>query len=173
MNRADKAQLLQWIVRDLGEAFAGIESNPLVCGGEPCIVRTRIPVWLLVQARNLGMSDADILKTHPTLRAEDLVDACRTSYSGMLHCEPHTTNTEGSHAGLRPCTFDQSVMGGRACIRCMRITVSLVVNLVANGMTTNEIVEAYPYLEPEDVGQALRFAVWLAEETAHPIELAL
>jgi uncharacterized protein (DUF433 family) len=72
MNRADKAQLLQWIVQDLGDAFPGIESNPQVCGGESCIGRTRIPVWLLVQARNLGMSEADILRSYPTLRAEDL-----------------------------------------------------------------------------------------------------
>ena len=75
MSRADKAQLLQWIVRDLGDAFPGIESDPLVCGGESCIVRTRIPVWLLVQARNLGMSEADILRSYPTLRAEDLANA--------------------------------------------------------------------------------------------------
>lgn len=75
MSRAEKAQLLQWIVRDLGESFPGIESNPLVCGGESCIVRTRIPVWLLVQARNLGMSEADILRSYPTLRAEDLANA--------------------------------------------------------------------------------------------------
>ncbi|MGQ9628291.1 MAG: DUF433 domain-containing protein [Anaerolineae bacterium] len=48
MTRAEKMQLLQWVVRDLGDAFPGIESNPDVCGGEPCIVRTRIPVWVLV-----------------------------------------------------------------------------------------------------------------------------
>ncbi|MEW6350889.1 MAG: DUF433 domain-containing protein [Thermodesulfobacteriota bacterium] len=75
MSRADKAQLLQWIVRDLGDAFPGIESNPGVCGGEPCIVRTRIPVWVLVRARQLGMSEADMLRSYPTLRAEDLADA--------------------------------------------------------------------------------------------------
>ncbi len=69
-------------------------------------------------------------------------------------------------------TFDQNVMGGKACIRGMRITVSLVVNLVANGMGTEEIIEAYPYLEPDDIRQALRFAAWLAEETVHPIEVA-
>ena len=45
-------------------------------------------------------------------------------------------------------TFDPHVMGGRACIRRMRITVSLVVSLVANGMTIPEIIDAYPYLEP-------------------------
>jgi len=62
-------------------------------------------------------------------------------------------------------------MGGRACLGGMRITVSLIVNLVANGMTIAEILEAYPYLEPEDVGQALQYAAWLAEETVHPLEL--
>jgi len=75
MKRAEKAQILQWIVRDLGEAFPGIESNPHVCGGEPCIVRTRIPVWLLVRARQLGTNEADLLRCYPTLRAEDLANA--------------------------------------------------------------------------------------------------
>lgn len=65
-------------------------------------------------------------------------------------------------------TFDPNVMSGRACIRGMRVTVSLVLNLVANGMSTEEITEEYPYLEPEDVSQALRYAAWLAEETVHP-----
>jgi uncharacterized protein (DUF433 family) len=69
-------------------------------------------------------------------------------------------------------TFDPQVMGGRACIRGMRVTVSLVVNLVANGMSAEEIVENYPYLEQEDVHQALRYAPWLTEETVHPLELA-
>jgi uncharacterized protein (DUF433 family) len=75
MTRAEKAQVLQWVVRDLGESFPGIESTPGVCGGEPCIVRTRIPVWLLVQARRLGASEADLLRSYPTLRAEDLANA--------------------------------------------------------------------------------------------------
>jgi len=75
MTRAEKAQLLQWVVRDLGEAFPDIESAPGVCGGEPCIVRTRIPVWVLEQARRLGASEADLLGYYPILRAEDLVSA--------------------------------------------------------------------------------------------------
>jgi uncharacterized protein (DUF433 family) len=75
MSRAEKAQLLQWVVRDLGDAFPGIESTPGVCGGEPCIVRTRIPVWVLEQARRLGASEAEILRSYPSLRAEDLVHA--------------------------------------------------------------------------------------------------
>jgi uncharacterized protein (DUF433 family) len=67
-------------------------------------------------------------------------------------------------------TFDPQVMSGRACLRGMRITVALIVNLVANGMTVAEILEAYPYLESEDVRQALQYAAWLAEETVHPLE---
>lgn len=75
MSRGEKAQLLQWIARDLGDAFPGIESTPGVCGGEPCIVRTRIPVWVLEQARRLETSEADILRCYPTLRAEDMANA--------------------------------------------------------------------------------------------------
>jgi len=75
MTRAEKAQLLQWVVRDLGDAFPGVDSIPGVCGGEPCIVRTRIPVWVLEQARRLGTSEAELLQCYPTLRAEDLVHA--------------------------------------------------------------------------------------------------
>ena len=75
LTRAEKAQLLQWAARDLGDAYPGIETNPQVAGGEPCIVRTRIPVWVLVQARRFGTSEADLLRSYPTLRAEDLANA--------------------------------------------------------------------------------------------------
>ena len=74
--------------------------------------------------------------------------------------------------GFERITFDPNVMGGRACVRGMRVTVSLVLNLVASGMSTEEITEAYSYLEPEDVGQALRYAAWLAEETPLPLRQA-
>ena len=75
MTRAEKAQLLQWVVRDLGDAFPGIDSSPGVCGGEPCVVRTRIPVWVLERARRMGTSEADLLNSYPSLRAEDLANA--------------------------------------------------------------------------------------------------
>ena len=75
MTRAEKAQVLQWVVRDLGDAFPGIESTPGVCGGDPVIVRTRIAVWVLEQARRQGASDADLLRAYPVLRAEDLANA--------------------------------------------------------------------------------------------------
>ncbi len=67
-------------------------------------------------------------------------------------------------------TFNPNVMGGRACIRGLRVTVSLVLNLVANGMTTEEIVEAYPYLEVDDIKEVLQYASFLAEETVHQLE---
>ena len=64
-------------------------------------------------------------------------------------------------------TFDPTVMGGRACIRGMRMTVSLVVNLFANGMSADEIVREYPDLEPEDIREALVYASALANEEVH------
>ncbi|MGE0826856.1 MAG: DUF433 domain-containing protein [Candidatus Binatia bacterium] len=63
-------------------------------------------------------------------------------------------------AGLDRITFDPHIMNGQVCIRGMRMTVSLLLNLVANGMTHDEIIKAYPYLEPEDIAQALRYAAW-------------
>ena len=68
-------------------------------------------------------------------------------------------------------TFDPRVMGGRACIRGMRITVSLIVNLVANGMTTDEILTEYPDLEADDVREALQYAASLASEEVHPFSV--
>lgn len=75
MSPPEKAQILQWVVADIGDSFPGIDSQPDVCDGEPCIVRTRIPVWTLVQARRLGASESDLLKAYPSLHAEDLAEA--------------------------------------------------------------------------------------------------
>ncbi|MBI4548058.1 MAG: DUF433 domain-containing protein [Ignavibacteriae bacterium] len=61
-------------------------------------------------------------------------------------------------------TFDQHIRGGQACIRGMRIPVSLVVSLVTSGMSVKELVKEYPDLEPGDIGEALRYAAWLACE---------
>jgi uncharacterized protein (DUF433 family) len=59
----------------------GVESHPDICGGEPCIARTRIPVWALVQSQRLWLNNAEILKCFPTLQEEDLVNAWRYAYS--------------------------------------------------------------------------------------------
>jgi uncharacterized protein (DUF433 family) len=69
-------------------------------------------------------------------------------------------------------TFDPRIMGGRACVRGMRITVSLLVNLVANGMTTEAILSEYPDLESEDIRHALRYASALTNEEVHPLPIA-
>jgi len=69
-------------------------------------------------------------------------------------------------------TFNPRVMGGRACIRGMRLTVSLIVNLVANGMTTGEILAEYPDLEAEDIREALQYAASLASEEVHPFSIS-
>ena len=75
MTGAEKSQLLKRILDDLKDDFPGIESTPEICGGEPRIARTRIPVWVLVQYKNLGSSEADLLRAYPTLREEDLANA--------------------------------------------------------------------------------------------------
>jgi uncharacterized protein (DUF433 family) len=61
-------------------------------------------------------------------------------------------------------TFDPRIMGGRACIRGMRIPVSVIVSQVANGATNKEILDNYPDLESEDIHAALRYAAWLTQE---------
>lgn len=68
-------------------------------------------------------------------------------------------------------TFDPNIMGGRACIRGMRLTVSLILNLISNGLTAQDIVKEYPYLEEEDVRQSLQYAAWLADETIQVLEM--
>ncbi len=61
-------------------------------------------------------------------------------------------------------TFEKDVMGGQACIRGMRIPVSLIINLVAHGKEPSEIIEEYPSLELEDIQQSLEYAAWLAKD---------
>jgi uncharacterized protein (DUF433 family) len=61
-------------------------------------------------------------------------------------------------------TQNPAVMGGKACIRGMRVTVGMVVGQIGAGRSVDEVLASYPYLEREDVLQALRYAAWLAEE---------
>ena len=64
-------------------------------------------------------------------------------------------------------TFDREIMAGQACIRGMRIPVSLILNLIANGNSTADILAEYPDLEAEDIQQALTYAAWLPREIYH------
>lgn len=66
-------------------------------------------------------------------------------------------------------TLDPDVMGGKPCIRGMRITVGTIVGLIASGRAIPEILAAYPYLEAEDVREALAYAAWRVEETEVPL----
>jgi uncharacterized protein (DUF433 family) len=68
-------------------------------------------------------------------------------------------------------TFEPDVMGGKPCIRGMRVTVGTIVGLVAVGHTKKAILEMYPYLEAEDIDQALSYAAWRAEEIDLPLNL--
>ena len=65
-------------------------------------------------------------------------------------------------------TADPAVMQGRPCVRGMRITVNLVMNLVANGMTSSEIIEEYPDLDPEDITECVQYAASLTDERVAP-----
>lgn len=66
-------------------------------------------------------------------------------------------------------TLDPTVMGGKPCIRGMRVTVAMVIGLLAAGRGRDEILEAYPYLTPEDIDQSLAYAAWRLEERDVPL----
>jgi len=72
-------------------------------------------------------------------------------------------------ATFRRITFDPRVMGGKPCIRGMRVTVGMIVGLLAAGESTQDILAAYPYLESEDITAALAYAAWRSEETEVPL----
>jgi uncharacterized protein (DUF433 family) len=66
-------------------------------------------------------------------------------------------------------TFDPNVMGGKPCIRGMRVTVGTIVGLIASGSSPEVILEDYPYLETEDITAALSYAAWRSEEIEVPL----
>jgi uncharacterized protein (DUF433 family) len=68
-------------------------------------------------------------------------------------------------------TVDPEICLGQPIIRGMRITISVILKQIANGMTTQEILKAYPELEEGDITQALKYAAWLSSEKAKPIPL--
>jgi uncharacterized protein (DUF433 family) len=68
-------------------------------------------------------------------------------------------------------TFDPQVMGGKPCIRGMRVTVGTIVGLIASGKTVDQVLGDYPYLERQDILEALSYAAWRAEEREVPLAL--
>jgi uncharacterized protein (DUF433 family) len=69
-------------------------------------------------------------------------------------------------------TFDPQVMGGKPCIRGLRVTVGTVLGLLAAGHSQEDILKAYPYLEREDIQEALAYAAWRVEEFEAPLVMA-
>jgi uncharacterized protein (DUF433 family) len=69
-------------------------------------------------------------------------------------------------------TVDLEVMGGKPCIRGLRVTVSTVVGLVAEGYSREDVLKAYPYLEPDDIKEALTYAAWRVNEVEIPLKSA-
>ena len=69
-------------------------------------------------------------------------------------------------------TFDPAMMGGKPCIRGQRVTVGMVLGLLAANQSTAEILKAYPYLEPEDIDQCLAYAAWRMEERDLPLAIS-
>ena len=69
-------------------------------------------------------------------------------------------------------TLDPNTMGGKPCIRGLRVTVGTLVGLLAAGRSVQEILAAYPYLEPEDISEALAYAAWRVEEIELPLKSA-
>lgn len=74
--------------------------------------------------------------------------------------------------GFPRITLDPEVMGGKPCIRGLRVTVSTVVGLLAGGKSNDEILNAYPYLESGDILEALAYAAWRAEESESSLALS-
>jgi len=79
---------------------------------------------------------------------------------------------EPSMPNLDRITRNSEIMGGKPCIRGMRVTVGTIVGLVASGHSSAEILSAYPYLEEEDIRQALAYAAWRVEEIELPLPVA-
>lgn len=96
LSPGEKAQTIQWLVSDLSNAFAGIEQAPDVAGGEACIARTRIPVWVVVQAQMLGSNDGEILRAYPSLRAEDLANAWAYYHAHKTEVEQQIIDNEAA-----------------------------------------------------------------------------
>ena len=74
--------------------------------------------------------------------------------------------------GFERITIDPSVMGGKPCLRGLRVTVGTIIGLVASGVASTEILKLYPYLEEDDIRAALSYAAWRTEEHDLPLRVA-
>jgi uncharacterized protein (DUF433 family) len=91
-------------------------------------------------------------------------------HRGSIYPESIMAAEPDAKALLARITHDPQVMGGRPCIRGMRVTVGTIVGLLAAGRSMEEILDAYPYLEREDIQAALAYAAWRSEEIDLPLK---
>ena len=87
MSRAEKAQVVERLAREIDGQFPGIESTPGICGGDPRIAGHRIPVWVIWGYHKLGVSDADLLDSYPSITAQELANA-------LAYARAHLEETE-------------------------------------------------------------------------------
>ena len=94
LNASEKAEMLQRLTKTISSGAKGIAKTPGVCGGEACIAGTRIAVWLLVEARRLGINEAQLLNDYPHIAAADLVNAWAyaDAYSEEIEAAIHANN---------------------------------------------------------------------------------
>jgi uncharacterized protein (DUF433 family) len=94
LSLSDKAEIVQSLTKTLRMSGKGITKTPGVCGGEACIAGTRIAVWLLVEAQQLGISEAQLLQDYPHINAADLVNAWAyaNAYSEEISALIHANN---------------------------------------------------------------------------------
>jgi len=91
------------------------------------------------------------------------------SWGAISYDDSRLNRAEPTVQNLKRITMDPQVMGGKPCIRGLRVTVGMLVGLVASGKTIEGILAAYPYLEREDIMEALAYAAWRAEEKDLPL----
>jgi uncharacterized protein (DUF433 family) len=145
--------------------MSAINKTPGVCGGDACIRKTRIPVWLLVEARQLGISDSDFLDNHPSLTPEDLTAAWayyeqnKQEIDDALRRQEEAMNSEvipNAEKGLTMSEIKKTpgVCGGDACIGDTRIPVWGLVEFRQLGAPDSELLENFPSLTADDLAAA-------------------
>jgi uncharacterized protein (DUF433 family) len=157
---------------------AGIESTPGVCGGEPRIAGTRIPVWTLEQGRRLGASEAELLRDYPGLRAADLVNAWTyvATHGGEIEAQIRENEEAVSLSGTgpskaRPASIVKTpgVCGGTARVDGTRIPVWQLVEERDLGASEAQLLNSYRTLTARDLVAAWDYAEAHSEEIVSEI----
>jgi len=94
LSETVKEQLLRWLEKEVKNGFAGIEKTESVMSGAACVRQTRIPIWMLEQARRQGASEIDLLRNYPQLTAQDLANAWDYVNSHRAEIEANITANE-------------------------------------------------------------------------------